>query len=115
MLRTLQGPEGQGTPVTAWVKFRELFNTKYFPLCKKMEKGQEFMNLKQTGDMSIAQYEDHFTRLIKYMPIYNLDVGAKAQKFLGGLKWKIQLALSSLGTYTYTEVVLQALTVESNF
>ena len=73
------------------------------------------MNLKQTGDMSVDQYEDHFTRLIKYMPIYNLDEGAKAQKFLGGLKWKIQLALSSLGARTYAEVVLQALTVESNF
>ncbi|XP_052172278.1 uncharacterized protein LOC127788207 [Diospyros lotus] len=115
MQRTLQGPEGQGTPVTTWVQFKELFNTKYFPLCKKIEKGREFMNLKQTGDMSVAQYEDHFTRLIKYMPIYNLDEEAKAQKFLGGLKWKIQLALSSLGTRTYAEVVLQALTVESNF
>ncbi|XP_052176676.1 uncharacterized protein LOC127790978 [Diospyros lotus] len=106
MQRTLQGPEGRGTPVTTWVQFKELFNTKYFPLCKKMEKGREFMNLKQTGDMSVAQYEDHFTRLIKYMPIYNLDEEAKAQKFLGGLKWKIQLALSSLGTRTYAEVVL---------
>ncbi|XP_052206818.1 uncharacterized protein LOC127811150 [Diospyros lotus] len=48
------------------------------------------------------------------MPIYNLDEEAKAQKFLGGLKWKIQLALSSLGTRTYAEVVLQALMVESN-
>ena len=72
------------------------------------------MNLKQTGDMSVTQYKDHFTWLIKYMPIYNLDEEAKAQKFLGGLKLKIQLALSSLGARTYKEVVLQALIVESN-
>ncbi|XP_052197239.1 uncharacterized protein LOC127804418 [Diospyros lotus] len=113
MQRTQQDPEGKGTPGVTWVQFKELFNTKYFPLCKKLEKGREFMNLKQTGDMSVTQYEDSFTRLIKYMPIYNLDE-AKAQKFLSGLKLEIQLALSSLGARTYVEVVLQALTVESN-
>ena len=72
------------------------------------------MNLKQAGNMTIAQYEDYFTRLIKYMPIYNLDEEAKAQKFLSRLKLEIQLALSSLGAHTYAEVVLQAMTVESN-
>lgn len=72
------------------------------------------MDLKQTGDMSIAHYEDHFTRLIKYMPIYNLDEEAKAQKVLSGLKLEIQLALSSLGARTYAKVVRQALTVERN-
>ena len=56
--------------------------------------------------MTVAQYEDQFTRLIKYMPIYNLDEETKAQKFLGGLKLKIELALSSLGVHTYAEVVL---------
>ena len=53
-------------------------------------------------------------RLIKYMPIYNLDEEVKAKKFLSGLKLEIQLALSFLGARTYEEVVLQALTVESN-
>jgi len=45
--------------------------------------------------MTVEQYEDHFSRLIKYMPIYNLDEKAKAQKFLEGLKLDIQLTLSS--------------------
>ena len=48
-----------------------------------MEKIQEFINLRKIEGMSVAQYEDRFTRLIKYMPIYNLDEKAKAQKFLG--------------------------------
>ena len=64
--------------------------------------------------MIIAQYKDHFTQLIKYMPIYNLNEEAKAQKFLSGLKLEIQLALISFGVCTYAEVVLQALTMESN-
>ncbi|XP_052193818.1 uncharacterized protein LOC127802157 [Diospyros lotus] len=78
------------------------------------DKSREFMDLKQTGNMFVAQYEDHFTRLIKYMPIYNLDEEAKAQKFLRGLKLEIRLALRSFGERTYAEVVSQALNVESN-
>ena len=100
--------------IVTWEQFKELFYAKYFPLCKKLEKGQEFMVLKQTGNITVAQYEDSFTQLIKYMPVYNLDEEAKAQKFLEGLKLEIQLALSSLGARTYAEVVSQALTVESN-
>ena len=51
-----------------------------------MEKGHEFMNLRQTESMTVAQYEDHFSCLIKYMPIYNLNKEAKAQKFLDRLR-----------------------------
>lgn len=47
------------------------------------------MNLKQTGDMSVAQYEDNFSQLIKYMPVYNFDEEAESQKFLGGLRLEI--------------------------
>ena len=47
------------------------------------------MNFNQIGNMIVAQYEDSFTRLIKYMPIYQLDEEAKAKKFLGGLKLEI--------------------------
>ena len=52
--------------------------------------------------------------VFKCMSVYNLDEEAKAQKFLGGLKLEIQLALSSLGAHTYAEVVSQALVMESN-
>ena len=38
MQRTLPDPEGQGTPNITWAQFKELFNTKYFPLYTKLEK-----------------------------------------------------------------------------
>jgi len=38
MQRTLSDPTRQGMPVVTWVQFKELFYTKYFPLCKKLEK-----------------------------------------------------------------------------
>jgi len=34
----LSGSIGHGTPTIVWVQFKELFNAKYFPLCKKMKK-----------------------------------------------------------------------------
>ncbi|XP_052193963.1 uncharacterized protein LOC127802285 [Diospyros lotus] len=101
-------------PYITWERFKELFNEKYFPLNVRMKKEREFMELKQTGDMTVAQYEDAFSRLIRYMPIYEGDERIKAQKFLGGLNLKLQRALSSINTQSYSEVVLQAYTTEAN-
>ncbi|XP_052172132.1 uncharacterized protein LOC127788050 [Diospyros lotus] len=101
-------------PYITWDQFKELFNEKYFPLNLRMKKEREFMELKQTGDMSVAQYEDAFNRLIRYMPIYEGDERIKAQMFLGGLNLKLQRALSSISTQSYSEVVLQAFTTEAN-
>ena len=44
------------------------------------ENGKELgiYEFETTGDMSVTEYEDQFSRLIKYMPIYNLDEEAKA-------------------------------------
>ncbi|XP_052171569.1 uncharacterized protein LOC127787550 [Diospyros lotus] len=64
--------------------------------------------------MSVAQYEDAFNRLMRYMPIYKEDERVKAQKFLGGLSLKLQRALSSINTQSYLKVVLQAFTTKAN-
>ncbi|XP_052176621.1 uncharacterized protein LOC127790928 [Diospyros lotus] len=101
-------------PYITWERFKELFNEKYLSLNLRMKNEREFMELKQTGDMTVAQYEDAFSRLIKYMPIYEGDERIKAQKFWGGLNSKLQRALSSISTQSYTEVVLQAFTTEAN-
>jgi len=76
-------------PYVNYERFKELFNDKYFPLSLKMEKKSEFMDLKQTRDMFVAQYEDAFTQLIKYMPIYETDERIEEKKFLEGLKLRI--------------------------
>ena len=107
--------QAQGEPqYISWEMFKEMFNEKYFPLNARTVKEREFIELKQTGDMSVAQYEDAFTCLIKYMPIYESDERIKAQKFLGGLKLRIQRALSTVSTRSYAEVVLQSMTTEAN-
>jgi len=78
-----------------------------------MEKERKFMDLEQFGDITIAQYEDDFTRIIKYMLIYEADERIKAHKFLGVLKLRIQKALRNVSTWSYVEVVLQAMTIEA--
>ena len=103
--RALAATESVGTPYVSWERFKELFNDKYFPLSLRMAKEREFMDLKQAGDMNVAQYEDAFTRLIKYMPIYESDERIKAQNFLGGIKLRVQKALSNISTGSYAEVV----------
>lgn len=65
--------------------------------------------------MNVAHYEDAFTRLIKYMPIYETDKRIKAQKFLGGLKLRIQKTLDNISTESYTEVEWQTMAVEANW
>ncbi|XP_052179895.1 uncharacterized protein LOC127793152 [Diospyros lotus] len=101
-------------PYITWERFKELFNEKYFPLNLRLKKEREFMELKKTRDMYVAQYKDVFSRLIRYMPIYEDDERIKAQKFLGGLNLKIQRALSSISIQSYSEVVLQVFTTEAN-
>ena len=86
----------------------------YFPLSLRMEKEREFMQLKEVGDMMVAQYKDIFTQLIKYMSISESDERIKAQRFLGVLKLRIQKALGNISTQSYTEIVLKIMTTEAN-
>ena len=53
------------------------------------------MNLKQTGEMSVAQYNTQFNQLIKYVPMYDADEWKKVQKFLSKLWVELQQALST--------------------
>ncbi|XP_052207947.1 uncharacterized protein LOC127811811 [Diospyros lotus] len=97
-----------------WEAFKEVFNAKYFPQSWKEERTWEFMNLKQTDEMSVTQYDVKFTQLIRYVPMYETDERQKAQKFVSGLKVDLQQALSSCTINTYNEALDRALTTEMN-
>lgn len=64
-----------------------------------MKKKREFIELRQIGDMTIAQYEDAFNRLIRYMPIYEGMKGSKLKSSWGGAKSK---ASEGLEQYKYS-------------
>ena len=65
-----------------WEQFRTAFNDKYFSEYWREVKKQEFFSLTQTEAMSVVQYKDRFSKLIKYVLMYTADDQEKAQKFL---------------------------------
>ncbi|XP_052198240.1 uncharacterized protein LOC127805518 [Diospyros lotus] len=72
------------------------------------------MRLKQTEEMSVNQYDNRFTQLVKYMLMYQTDESQKAQKFVSGLQVSLQQVLSGWDIDTYKEAFHQALTIERN-
>ncbi|XP_052187776.1 uncharacterized protein LOC127798322 [Diospyros lotus] len=75
-----QGSETEETPVSVWEAFKKAFNDKYFPLTWRQEKSWEFANLKQTGEMTVAQYDTKFNQLIKYVPIKQGHISRDCRK-----------------------------------
>jgi len=82
-----------------------MFNNKYFPRSWKEERIWEFMRLKQTDEVSVSQYDNRFTQLIKYVPMYETDKSQKAQKFVSGLQVNLQEVLSGWDVDTYKEAI----------
>ena len=82
ILRSQQEHEDrdEDAPTYTWARFKEMFNNKYFPRSWKEERIWEFMRLKQTDEVSVSQYDNRFTQLIKYVPMYETDESQKAQK-----------------------------------
>ncbi|XP_052172213.1 uncharacterized protein LOC127788143 [Diospyros lotus] len=112
--RSRQGFETDETPVSVWEAFKKALNDKYFSLSWRQEKSWEFVNQKQTGEMSVAQYDTKFNHLIKYKPMYDTDEWQKAQKFMSGLRVDLLQALSTWSIKSYEEALSKALTTERN-
>ena len=72
------------------------------------------MSLRQGPNMSVAQYEAEFLRLIKYMPLYGMDDVEKGRKFLQGLRIQFQQLTSLVYVDSYVDIVFKAMTAEEN-
>ena len=72
------------------------------------------MNLKQTAERLVTQYDTKFNQLIKYVPMYNADEWQKEQKFLSELRIELQQALSTWTVDSYEEALNKSLTTENN-
>ncbi|XP_073057318.1 uncharacterized protein [Primulina eburnea] len=95
------------TPKT-WENFRQEFKGKYITQVILNTREREFMDLVQ-GDMTVAQYEAEFHRLIHYAPHYMEDEVRKMKKFVQGLKLDIRWATLSTEVTSYVSAVNQAL------
>ncbi|XP_073045319.1 uncharacterized protein [Primulina eburnea] len=100
------------TPKT-WENFLQEFEGKYITQVILNTREREFMDLVQ-GDMTVAQYEAEFHRLIHYAPHYMEDEVRKRKKFVQGLKLDIRWATLSTEVTSYVSAVNQALRVEED-
>ena len=100
-------------PIT-WEQFRTAFNDKYFLEYWREIKKHEFLNLTQTTEMPVVQYEAQFSKLLKYVPMYTSNDREKAHKFLQGLRKEVKQVLYAWNIHTYEEVVEKATTIKRN-
>ncbi|XP_073017797.1 uncharacterized protein [Primulina eburnea] len=100
------------TPKT-WENFLQEFKGKYITQVILNTREREFMDLVQ-GDMTVAQYEAEFHRLIHYTPHYMEDKVRKMKKIVQGLKLDIRWATLSTEVTSYVSAVNQALRVEED-
>ncbi|XP_019057333.1 PREDICTED: uncharacterized protein LOC104807088 [Tarenaya hassleriana] len=68
-----------------WEEFRQEFETKYFRQQDREYRVAEFLMLQQ-GDMTVSEYEEEFTRLLRYGGHLVPTEASKIQKFIAGLR-----------------------------
>ena len=71
-----------------WIKFHEVFMSKYFPATARYAKAREFLELKQ-GTMTLMEYVAKFTELACFADDYVAISMAQMRKFEDGLKLSI--------------------------
>ncbi|KAL3839142.1 hypothetical protein ACJIZ3_023733 [Penstemon smallii] len=110
--RTVEQRWQHDNTLRTWENFVKEFNGKYIPQVVQTRREREFLDLTQ-GTMTVSQYEDRFTKLIRYAPHYQNDEVRKVRKFIEGLHLELRWAIISTDTGSYTHTVEKALQVES--
>ncbi|XP_058207681.1 uncharacterized protein LOC131320822 [Rhododendron vialii] len=103
----------ESEPNMKWDRFKEVFNTMYFPPSVKEQMIAEFLNLQQ-GNMTVTEYAAKFTRLSRFATYVVDTEDRKARKFEGGLKDDFKTKVKLLKLPTYAEVLDRALILESD-
>ncbi|XP_073064075.1 uncharacterized protein [Primulina eburnea] len=69
----------------SWIRFTEVFYSKYFTEEVRSKLTIEFMTLRQ-GDSTVTEFIRKFERGCHFVPLIANDVGAKLRHFLNGLR-----------------------------
>ncbi|XP_059660859.1 uncharacterized protein LOC132307185 isoform X1 [Cornus florida] len=97
----------------SWDKFKELFYEKYFLISKRWELKDQFLGLIQ-GNMSVAEYENKYTLLSRFVPEMVKDEVDKTQKFVSDLNERIKPLIMAQFIKVYSEAVERALMLEAD-
>ncbi|CAH9108797.1 unnamed protein product, partial [Cuscuta europaea] len=101
------GPALRQQPNLSWESFKEAMRERFYPEHVKAEKYEEFLYLKQ-GDMSVQDYYAKFVALARFARALVPDENSKARKFIHGLNFDTQKAVSVLGCQTLNEAYTKA-------
>ncbi|XP_059669548.1 uncharacterized protein LOC132314742 [Cornus florida] len=92
--------------------FKKLYHEKYFPAPKRRELKKEFDGLKQ-GSMTVIEYKNKFTLLLRFTPGITKDEEGKIEKFVNGLNFIIRPIVAASEPSEYAKTVRKALVVEA--
>ncbi|KAF3774978.1 hypothetical protein EJ110_NYTH51138 [Nymphaea thermarum] len=74
-----------GQPSISWKQFRDSFFNTYYPVHARDKKMQEFLDLQQ-NQMNLEEYITRYRHLEAYCPHFYTTDGARADKFVHGLR-----------------------------
>nr|VVW61267.1 unnamed protein product [Nymphaea colorata] len=74
-----------GQPSISWKQFRDSFLNTYYPVHARDKNMQEFLDLQQ-NQMSLEEYITRYRHLEAYCPHFYTTDGARAGKFVRGLR-----------------------------
>nr|XP_027109174.1 uncharacterized protein LOC113729046 [Coffea arabica] len=95
-----------------WINFEREFNVKFLPPIIQEKREDDFIKLK-LGLLSVAEYEEQFTKLFKFAPELVLTERKRIKKFIQGLNVEIQESLAAAQITTFTDVLDKAQRVEN--
>ena len=85
-----QLPEG-----VSWTQFKEEFLEKFYPMFYKDQKIEEFFKLEQ-GTMSVTDYENKFSKLVRHVPLFYDHEVHKSKRFVVGLRKEVKSIVASV-------------------
>ncbi|XP_038990388.1 uncharacterized protein LOC120113321 [Phoenix dactylifera] len=109
MKATFEGDDEQLT----WDEFKDIFYDQYFPKSVRLSMENEFLSLRQSGNMTVLEYANKFNELGRFCPRLMEDDQSKANRFEQGLRYGIRSRLSVLIFNSYRDVLDRALKVEA--
>ena len=99
-------PEG-----VSWAQFKEEFTDKFVPASYRDAKAEEFFRLEQ-GTLSVTDYEESFSELIRHVPFIRDDEVSKTKRFAVGLSLEIRTIVAATADTQYDHVVEAAVRVK---
>ncbi|XP_027062768.1 uncharacterized protein [Coffea arabica] len=95
--------EREQTPWT-WVNFEREFNVKFLLPIIEEKREDDFIKLKQ-GLLSVAEYEERFIKLSKFVPELVITERKRIRRFIQGLNIDIQESLAAAQIITFTNAL----------